>query len=571
MDVIHSIAPGSQIPQNYHTPTMKLLGLYFGLCLTLSAIQGQAYFTTNSTNVLGSENLYAGMGNPLKGLLTSPTWTGQNTSDAVPSSLEFHYIRMDEIMKEPTLFDWTVLDETINRAKSRQNHVIWRIYIHYPGRELAMPKFLVNQGLVTGGQPKYDDERVRNAVRDFIMQYARRYDGNKYVAFIQMGLLGKWGEWHTYPDQCILSQTTMDLAFGWYTQYFKKTKLQVRYPIAQAKGSGVGYHDDSFGFSTLDGASNGGEVVNWFFWPRVKNAGQTDFWKTGVMGGETRPELQETIFESGYRAGTPNKQDFFTCVDVTHATYMLHHDAFKGNGYTGTELANARKAHVRMGYNFRVAKVSATKSSSSSVSVSVTVKQIGVAPFYYPLHLGLSCAGMDLKKVGGVETLLPNAEKAFIFTGVSSSSACLASVNITLETEYAYAGKPIKFAQGSNGIVQLSIPQPPPPNTEDNELGLTGRSYSTSYDTLTFSSNSEAEYPQYDGGKVSGTFNPRTRVFEGKWGELSSARNCGSTGPAGTNYWGRVRFTFSEDLRSFTGVWGYCNSTPTHSWSGTQE
>ncbi len=252
----------------------------------------------------------------------------------------------------------------------------------------------------------------------------------------------------------------MNLVFGWYKKYFKKTRIQVRYPMSQAKGSGIGYHDDSFAHSTLDGEPNGGETVSWFFWPLVTDQGQTDFWKTSVMGGETRPELQKEIFEPGYPAGTSHKQDFFQCLDVTHATYMLHHDAFAGNGYTGTELANARRAHAYMGYNFQVTKVTAAEETSSTISVSVTIKQIGLAPFYYPLNLGLNCRGMKLKRVRGVQSLLPGNQKTFTFSGVNSSPTCLGRVRITLRSRYAYTEKPIKFAQGVDGRVELAIPSP---------------------------------------------------------------------------------------------------------------
>ena len=230
--------------------------------------------------------------------------------------------------------------------------------------------------------------------------------------------------------------------------------------MSQVKSSGVGCHDDWFAFSTLDSEPNGGETVAWFFWPKVIAKGQTEFWKTGVMGGETRPELQPEIFEPGYPAGTSFKQDFFTAVNVTHATYMLHHNAFVGSGYTGAELANARKAHAHMGYNFQVTKVAAAKDTSSTISLSVTVKQIGIAPFYYPLSLGLGCEGMELKTMSGFESLLPGNQKTIRFTEVSSSPSCLNSVKITLESDYAYAGKSIKLAQGVYGSIELEIPQP---------------------------------------------------------------------------------------------------------------
>ncbi len=127
----------------------------------------------------------------MKGLLPSPPWNDGNPATAVPFSLEFHYIKLNDVMTGPNSFKWDVLDETINAAKARHNHVIWRVYMHYPSLELAMPQFLIDQGLVANGQPMYDHPEVRSAMERFIAAFAR-YDGNRHVAFIQMGLLGKW-------------------------------------------------------------------------------------------------------------------------------------------------------------------------------------------------------------------------------------------------------------------------------------------------------------------------------------------------------------------------------------------
>jgi hypothetical protein len=267
------------------------------------------------------------------------------------------------------------------------------------------------------------------------------------------------GEWHTYPDTGLLSTATMDKVVGWYAAAFKTTKLQVRNPLASAYAAGIGLHDDSFAFSTLDGAANGNINVDWFFWPQVQTAGQSTFWKKAAMGGETRPELQATIFESGYQAGTSYNQDFMTCVSTTHATYMIHHDAFQ-SGYSGTELANARSAHARMGYNFQVTSVAVASSSTGTVAVDVTVKQTGVAPFYYPLSLALSCSGTTTT-VSGVDDLIENgALKVFSFQNIPATSTCLDSIKISLKSGFVYAGRPVKFAQGSDGTVSLRLPLP---------------------------------------------------------------------------------------------------------------
>jgi hypothetical protein len=200
--------------------------------------------------------------------------------------------------------------------------------------------------------------------------------------------------------------------------------------------------------------------TSWFFWPKVLASRQADFWKSHVMGGETRPELQSTIFEAGYQAGsTIYQQDFMQCVEATHATYMLHASAFSNGGYTGTERQNALRAHARMGYNFELTNVAVASSSFGTVTVDVTLNQTGVAPFYYPLNLTLSCSG-SVQTLDGVDLLVERGQsRIFSFSNIPASSSCLSRVYFTLVSSHTYPGRLIKFAQG-NGTVSLVVPMP---------------------------------------------------------------------------------------------------------------
>jgi Malectin domain len=214
----------------------------------------------------------------------------------------------------------------------------------------------------------------------------------------------------------------------------------------------MGLHDDSFAYSTLGS-------VGWFFWPRLVSGGYTDFWKKGPMGGETRPEIQNDVFDPSY-VPAPDyayKQDFMQCVETTHATYMFTHAAFISGNFVGTELENAKKAHARLGYNFYLSNVAVSASTGGTVIVDVTIKQVGVAPFYYPLSLALSCSG-TWATLSGVDTLIEaGSTKVFSFASIPADKTCLENVRFSLESPFAYAEKPIKFAQGNGGVV-LNLP-----------------------------------------------------------------------------------------------------------------
>lgn len=159
------------------------------------------YYLTSDAAVLGAANPDAAIGNPLKGLATAPWWLSSTPPTSVPASLEHYYIGLVHIMNGPNLFDWSTLDGTLADAASRNNHVIWRVFIHYPGwgqYSLQLPQYLIDAGtkLVTLSDgdisPQYDDPILLNALNQFIAALGKRYDGHKSLAFIQLGLLGKW-------------------------------------------------------------------------------------------------------------------------------------------------------------------------------------------------------------------------------------------------------------------------------------------------------------------------------------------------------------------------------------------
>ena len=355
-------------------------------------------------------NASAAAGNPLKGFLTSPEWSAWPYSQSVPSSMEYYYVPLSSIINlSPNAsegFD-SYLEPRLAASASRGMHAVLRFYLDYPGREdpyETIPQFLIDGGLSFnsysdhggGESPDYTDESLLSALESFVAQLGERYDGDARIGFIQIGLLGFWGEWHTWPYDWIPS-TTKDRLVAAFDGAFEATQLQLRVPwgaadaAADGDGESIGLHDDSFAYSTLDGAYNGGVDTEWFFWPSVESAGWSQVWRGAAMGGELRPELQAEVFDDDYAAGTEYKQEVLACVEVTHATYMLNYYAFAaGSGYHGSALQRAQTAALRMGYEYVVSGIAAA-AVGDEVTLAVNVSNLGVAPFYYPLRLRLEC------------------------------------------------------------------------------------------------------------------------------------------------------------------------------------
>jgi hypothetical protein len=450
--------------------------------------------TTFSSADLPPANAAAARPAPLKGFLTSPAWhfgdyTNPQYQNDQEATMEFYYIGLSDVMTGMNSFPGfdTVVEPRIAASASRGKHSILRFYMDYPqpaGSYIShTPQFLINDYNLqmtpwssvdlnaVGSSPDYSDENLKTALSNFVAALGNRYDGDPRVGFIQVGLLGFWGEWHTWTEnssthQWIPDATKMALIDAFDTA-FQTTQVQIRYPHWYAVGAnqrqGLGLHDDSFAHSTIDEGVYG-TPMSWFFWSQVQTTAATDFWISGAMGGELRPELQSTIFNDNYAAGTQYKQDFGLCAETTHATYMLNYYAF-GTSYAGSALESARSASDRMGYAFRLAEVSVAEGSvAETVDVTATVIQDGIAPFYYDLSIRLACPEGFSVTVAGVEDIVSEgSSSSFIFTAVPATSTCLSSLGFSLSSSYALAGAPVKFSQGvSDGtVVGVSLPLPP--------------------------------------------------------------------------------------------------------------
>ena len=425
------------------------------------------YYRSNDTNTLGIPDVNVAIGNPLKGLAGGPRWSQESPlPNSVPSAIEFYNIAFDEVMVGDNQFNWTLHDTFLNESAGRNMHVVFSVFIDWPGRPLRLPPHLRDLPLfnTSSGEktPNYGDTRLLTALRQFIYAWSDHIDGDTRVAALHVGLLGFWGEGHTYPDNFVPESSKAAVA-QWYREAFSKTQIQTRYPGSNAVGFGL--YDGSLAYNTLDGAANGGVNVGWFQYPRMVGSGQTNIWKNHMMGGETRPELQGTIFTDTYPARTQNHQDYKECIDALHISYAVHHGAFQNGGYTGNTLRNANTIHAYMGYAFYVSDIAASTVSmtnTQAVNVSVAITQLGVAPFYYDLSLVLQCDnGLVRKSLPGVNEIVQKGDsRTFTFTNVPATSACLGQVKLSLDSSYAYSGRPILFAQGNNGNVNVNIPVP---------------------------------------------------------------------------------------------------------------
>ncbi|AGZ41276.1 DUF4832 domain-containing protein [Actinoplanes friuliensis] len=320
--------------------------------------------------------------NPLKGFLP---FAGDY--ETFPHSMEWFYLPLSDVMTGPRKFDWDAFDSQLDAIAARGHQSVFRFYLDYPGRPSGIPQYLLDEGLLTrpypdfgnngvSVAPDYSDPRLVAALENFITALGRRYDGDPRIGFLTLGLIGFWGEWHTWPydgttqpENWMPGDDILTRILQRYENAFDRTRLLARYPSPLNKNLDIGYHDDSFAFETLPPTS-------WHFVQRLIDEGVTGKWRREPVGGELRPEIQSCLWDQP--VSCTQYEDYSESVDQTHASWLINHAAFTGTGFTGEKYQRAVAGARALGYELTVTAAKLTPGRAS-----VRIANRGVAPFYY--------------------------------------------------------------------------------------------------------------------------------------------------------------------------------------------
>jgi hypothetical protein len=395
--------------------------------------------------------------NPLKGF-AQYYFAGSDENTGYPHSLQWSYFGLSEVMTDAgncNSYNWTVLDNALNEIASYGNQAAIRFYLEYPGGTGTHPADAIPHcfdGKVTyrtndywgTTSPDYDNAFLLNALGDFIAAFGARYDGDPRIGFINLGLVGLWGEWHTWPYD---TDTSSDSYPNYmptdahaaqiiqdYDNAFSKTKLEVRYPTSgggAANRLDIGYHDDSFCYregsppagvtlpQSLGGASYSQLQLD-------LNEGTENKWITDSMGGEVRPEIQSSAFAS-WPGGSGQVDNMKACIELEHTTWKINQGS---TSYSAAD-ANVGAAVREMGYDFTVNNAYFKNTAAGTTAIGVQISNDGVAPFYYPwtVTLGLRNSSGTVVKTWDtswdLRTVMPLKIRAFPDWGVGSDPTYL--------------------------------------------------------------------------------------------------------------------------------------------------
>jgi hypothetical protein len=343
------------------------------------------------------------------------------------------YIRLAWAYLEPEegRFNWEIIDNIIEKWTAKGLKISFRISCKETStdrleQQYATPKWVMEAGAkgdyYRSGkkvgpdgpwEPVFDDPVFLVKLENFLRTFARRYDGRRWLRYVDIGSIGDWGEGHTHSGSRLeygfeIRKLHIDL----HLRYFKKTLLVISddyvYSISDLEKrdklhryilkNGISYRDDS-------------PLVNGYVmgYADTYTVRSPEFFKDAYLKTPTVFELQhyhavkrdgnwkvrEGSSLSKYAPGKSGPDFFRGALDLLHATYIGYHgDAHEwltDNPELTKELLN------RCGYWFFLHSVTIGEvmHPGRTNTIQLAWENRGVAPAYHPYILKVRMAGPD--------------------------------------------------------------------------------------------------------------------------------------------------------------------------------
>lgn len=315
--------------------------------------------------------------NPLKGYAPYV----DSSLGKFPMTMTFYETSWREL--EPKEGDYRFADweaKTFKTGFSKDKRVVLRVFMDYPNQPIALPQWLIDagvkmtpyndEGIGKGLSPDYSDPRLRAALKKFIAAAGARWNKDPQVAFVQLGILGHWGEWHTWPRTELFApdavqREVIDQMHAVFPNKQLMGRNAVDYPGKQAW---LGFHDDMIPQDTVG-------PDEWMFLPTMKTAGRDQNWKVAPTGGEMVP---------GAAAQYLGKDWDLTlrAVNEAHLSWIGPYSPPMYDGKDPNYQARMTELSQKLGYDFRLDRVKAIP-VNGKIAVHLEGVNQGVAPFYY--------------------------------------------------------------------------------------------------------------------------------------------------------------------------------------------
>lgn len=336
---------------------------------------------------------------PLNNPLTGYAPLAENVEECADSQLVYIELRWADW--EPTMdsFDTAYLEQTyhIERWKDEGKSAVLRFVCDVPGKgqHMDIPSWLyarTQDGSYydceygKGYSPNYANSLFveRHAVA--IRALADYFNQDDFLAYVEVGSLGHWGEWHTDVDggaQPMPDEDICDEYLQHYSDSFQGALLLSRRNYAIAAENDMGLYNDMIG--DLE------ETEEWLSWLQDGGSQTTSgrpldytpverFWETAPVGGEMT-------------SGRSMEEMLGRWMNDTMETVERSHVSFIGPKCPKGELKDSEAAQTlreRLGYRLYISHLETAYSfSEGNLEVYMTWCNEGLAPVYWDWQVSM--------------------------------------------------------------------------------------------------------------------------------------------------------------------------------------
>jgi hypothetical protein len=320
-----------------------------------------------------------GLRNPLMGF----TINGGGTSHPW-ATLTHTYIRWNEIENyESDTIDKirTVCNSKWNNFQTKNIKVIPRVYLHWDGTTQYWPADMTPYD--------YSSEQFKQRVLRLIERLGSLWDTDPRVAFVEMGIFGKWGE----QEQPAAIPEVDALVADAFAAAFKNKLVSVRRNWQMYQSQPFGEYWDSWAhYDQMWGHGNNIALLN----------AQQDRYLTNYVGGEVawwgNAPIQPGSDPTDCVADPVHRDFMINSIRWLHCTQLRWITEY--NQSNEQARAGADLIQQAFGYRFILEKVVFSPSiTDGTLHVVLHVKNEGSAPFYHNWPVEVSLLNMNNRSV----------------------------------------------------------------------------------------------------------------------------------------------------------------------------
>lgn len=281
----------------------------------------------------------------------------------------------------------------IEQYKSEGKKAVFRLVCDKPGDEAHMdiPGWLYDRtgdgsfydtSYGKGYAPDYANEVFIEAHDRLLQAVAYEFAGDNFLAYIEIGSIGHWGEWHVKADEGIVRIPAEETCMRYVAQYveaFPDTCLLMRRPFLGVREYGLGVYNDMTGDPEATG--------EWLDW--LENGGAytepenvhtlypvPDFYKKAPVGGE---------FTSGLDWGEMLADGFDRTKALTEASHMSFIGPKCPHGFEAADFPSQADAlRGCLGYKLGIGRaVVKFHGLSKTWDFEIALNNKGIAPIAY--------------------------------------------------------------------------------------------------------------------------------------------------------------------------------------------